>query len=87
MASRGPVSAPFGWSRDTKPDLSEVQAPENTKPEPYTEDVDERRVFEVDCQACGASATVLFEAGRTRPWEHDERTDATHNVDYWRVDR
>jgi len=53
---------------------------------PYLVDVDERRVFEADCHACDASATVLFEAGRTRPWEHDEATDASHYVDYWRVD-
>lgn len=52
----------------------------------YEKDVAENRVIEATCQRCGASETLLMEAGRSRALEHDEATDASHFVHYRRVD-
>lgn len=52
----------------------------------YERNVDENRVIEATCQRCGASETIYMEAGRSRAWEHDLETDASHFVHYRRVD-
>lgn len=52
----------------------------------YEKDVDEPRVIEATCQRCGESQTIYMEAGRSRKWEHDAETDASHFVHYRRVD-
>ncbi|QHS17224.1 hypothetical protein GWK26_08755 [haloarchaeon 3A1-DGR] len=56
------------------------------EPEPYHRDIDERRVIACYCCTCEASKTMLLEVGDSDPWEHDE-LNATHEVEYWRVDR
>ncbi len=85
MASSS-VSAPYGWRRDTKPDIEEVRKTTGSRSlEPYEENVDERRVVSAYCCTCETHETLLLEAGRRRPWEHDE-THPSHVVEYWRVD-
>lgn len=53
---------------------------------PFDRDTDERRIVCCYCCTCEATETLLVEAGRTRPWEH-ERRNPTHVIDYWREDR
>ncbi|WP_058365735.1 hypothetical protein [Haloparvum sedimenti] len=53
---------------------------------PYERDPDRPRAFVCTCLTCREKQRVLFEAGRTRPWEHDS-ANASHVVEYRRIDR
>ena len=52
-------------------------------PEPYEQDLDERRVVSAYCCTCEATTTMLLEVGDDSPWEHDA-SNASHVVEYWR---
>ena len=52
-------------------------------PEPYEQDLDERRVVSAYCCTCEATTTMLLEVGDDSPWEHDAE-HASHVVEYWR---
>jgi hypothetical protein len=52
-------------------------------PEPYEQDLDERRVVSAYCCTCEATTTMLLEVGDSDPWEHDAE-HASHLVEYWR---
>ena len=54
-----------------------------TDPEPYEQDLDERRVVSAYCCTCEATTTMLLEVGDSGPWEHDAE-HASHVVEYWR---
>ena len=79
-----PVSAPYGWSKDSEPPaIEDVENSGDDSPEPYAVDVDERRVIECYCCTCEEEATMLLEVGDDSAWEHDEK-HPSHVVDYWR---
>jgi len=64
-----------------------VDLTERDRREVYEKDVDENRVIEAECLRCGKSKTLYMEAGRSRAWEHDLETDASHFVEYRRIER
>jgi len=79
-----PVSAPYGWKKDSEPPaIEDVKKSHDGSPEPYEVDVDERRIFSTYCCTCQETATLLLEVGDASPWEHDEK-NPSHEVDYWR---
>lgn len=58
---------------------------ERSQETPFDCDTDKRRIIVCYCCTCEATETLLVQAGRTRPWEH-ERQHPTHVIDYWRED-
>ncbi|ELZ41882.1 hypothetical protein [Halorubrum tebenquichense] len=81
-----PVSAPYGWSKDSEPPaIEDVEKSPDDSPEPYEVDVDEWRIVSAECCACEEETTLYLEPGDDSAWEHDEQ-HPSHLVHYWRVE-